>query len=317
MNIADDVTGLVGNTPVVWLRRMAEGLPARVAAKLEFYNPASSVKDRIGVAMLDAAEAAGQIGEDTIIVEPTSGNTGVALAFVCAARGYRLLLTMPESMSEERRRILHALGAELVLTPASEGMAGAVEKAEELAASDECHFLPQQFSNPANPQIHRTTTAEEIWRDTDGEVDIFVAGVGTGGTITGVGQVLKERKPEAQIIAVEPVESPVLSGGEPGSHGIQGLGAGFVPDVLNREVVDEVVQVSTEEAKRTARQLARKEGIFAGISSGAALAAALRVAERQDNRGKLLVVVLPDTGERYLTTDLFVSSPEQSVATLA
>jgi cysteine synthase A len=316
MNIADDVTRLVGNTPVVWLRRMADGLPARVAAKLEFFNPASSVKDRIGVAMLDAAESAGKITKDTVIVEPTSGNTGVALAFVCAARGYRLLLTMPESMSEERRRILRAFGAELVLTPANEGMAGAVAKAQELALSDDRHFMPQQFKNPANPEIHRTTTAEEIWRDTDGEVDIFVAGVGTGGTVTGIGEVLKERKPETQVIAVEPVESPVLSGGEPGSHGIQGIGAGFVPEVLDREVVDEVVQVNTTEAKRTARQLARKEGIFAGISSGAALAAALRLAEREANDGKLLVVVLPDTGERYLTTDLFVPSPEQSVATL-
>jgi len=305
MKIADNVTQLVGNTPLVWLSRAAEGAAARVAAKLEFFNPGSSVKDRIGVAMIEAAEQQGRIGKDTIILEPTSGNTGIALAMVCAAKGYRLALTMPESMSEERRRILKAFGAELVLTPAKEGMIGAVNRAIEMAAADSRYFVPQQFENPANPQVHRRTTAEEIWRDTEGIVDIVVAGVGTGGTITGVAEVLKARKPSVRAVAVEPAESPVLSGGAPGSHGIQGIGAGFVPKVLNRSVVDEVIQVKTKDAMAAARTLAKKEGILAGISSGAALAAALQVARRKENEGKLIVVILPDTGERYLTTDLF------------
>ena len=305
MKIASNVAQLVGNTPMVWLDHLAKGLPARVAAKLEFFNPGSSVKDRIGVSMIEAAERAGRIGPDTIILEPTSGNTGIALAMVCAARGYRLTLTMPESMSEERRRILKAFGAELVLTPAKEGMTGAVNRAREMAAKDSRYFIPQQFENPANPEVHRRTTAEEIWRDTDGAVDIVVAGVGTGGTITGVAEVIKGRKAGFRAVAVEPAESPVLSGGDPGTHGIQGIGAGFVPKVLNRDVVDEVIQVRTKDAMATARALAKKEGILAGISSGAALWAALEVARRPENQGKLVVVILPDTGERYLTTDLF------------
>ena len=305
MKIEDNVTQLVGNTPLVWLTRVTDGAVARVAAKLEFFNPGSSVKDRIGVAMIEAAESQGHIGKDTIILEPTSGNTGIALAMVCAARGYRLTLTMPESMSEERRRILRAFGAELVLTPAKEGMTGAVNRAREMAAADKRYFVPQQFENPANPDIHRRTTAEEIWRDTDGAVDIVVAGVGTGGTITGVAEALKARKPSVRVVAVEPAESPVLSGGAAGSHGIQGIGAGFVPKVLNRSVVDEVIQVKTKDAMASARALAKREGILAGVSSGAALAAALEVAKRKENTGKLLVVILPDTGERYLTTDLF------------
>jgi len=305
MKIENNVTQLVGNTPLVWLTRVADGAVARVAAKLEFFNPGSSVKDRIGVAMIEAAESQGRIGKDTIILEPTSGNTGIALAMVCAARGYRLTLTMPESMSDERRRILRAFGAELVLTPAKEGMTGAVNRAREMAAADKRYFVPQQFENPANPDIHRRTTAEEIWRDTDGAVDIVVAGVGTGGTITGVAEALKARKPSVRVVAVEPAESPVLSGGAAGSHGIQGIGAGFVPKVLNRSVVDEVIQVKTKDAMASARALAKREGILAGVSSGAALAAALEVAKRKENTGKLLVVILPDTGERYLTTDLF------------
>jgi cysteine synthase A len=305
MKIARDISELIGNTPMVWLDRMANGLPGRVAAKLEFYNPASSVKDRIGVAMIEAAEQDGRINEDTIILEPTSGNTGVALAFVCAAKGYKLTLTMPESMSVERRRILEALGAQLVLTPASEGMVGAVEVATEMAEKDDRYFMPQQFENEANPEIHRRTTAEEIWRDTEGGADVLVAGVGTGGTITGVAEVLKRRKSSFKAIAVEPVESSVLSGGEPGLHGIQGIGAGFVPKVLNLDVVVEVITVETKEAKEVARDLARKEGILVGISSGAAVLAALEVARRPESEGKLIVVILPDTGERYLTTDLF------------
>jgi cysteine synthase A len=305
MKIASNVAQLVGNTPMVWLDHLAKGLPARVAAKLEFFNPGSSVKDRIGVSMIEAAERLGKIGPDTIILEPTSGNTGIALALVCAARGYRLTLTMPESMSEERRRILKAFGAELVLTPAKEGMTGAVNRAREMAAKDSRYFIPQQFENPANPEVHRRTTAEEIWRDTEGAVDIVVAGVGTGGTITGVAEVIKARKAGFRAVAVEPAESPVLSGGQPGTHGIQGIGAGFVPKVLNRDVVDEVIQVWTKDATATARALAKKEGILAGISSGAALWAALEVARRPENQGKLVVVILPDTGERYLTTDLF------------
>ncbi|MBM4017552.1 MAG: cysteine synthase A [Planctomycetes bacterium] len=305
MRIASNVAQLVGNTPMVWLDRAAGGLAARVAGKLEFYNPGSSVKDRIGVSMIEAAEREGRIGPDTIILEPTSGNTGIALALVCAAKGYRLTLTMPESMSEERRRILKAFGAELVLTPAREGMTGAVNRAREMAAQDGRYFIPQQFENPANPEVHRRTTAEEIWRDTDGRVDIFVAGVGTGGTITGVAEAIKARKPSFRAVAVEPAESPVLTGGQPGQHGIQGIGAGFVPAVLNRAAVDEVIQVRTRDAIAAARELARREGIFAGISSGAALHAARIVAARTENQGKLLVVVLPDTGERYLTTDLY------------
>ena len=305
MRIAEDVTRLIGNTPLVRLARIADGLAAEVVAKLEFFNPLSSVKDRIGLAMIEAAERQGRIGKDTVILEPTSGNTGVALAFVCAARGYKLVLTMPESMSEERRGILRALGAELVLTPREGGMAGAVQKAREMAAADPRYFVPQQFENPANPEVHRRTTAEEIWRDTDGRVDIVVAGVGTGGTITGVADALKQRKPSVKAVAVEPAESAVLSGRPPGSHGIQGIGAGFVPEVLRRDLVDEVIAIATPEAMKTARSLARREGIFAGISSGAALAAALQVAAREENRGRLLVVILPDTGERYLTTDLY------------
>jgi cysteine synthase A len=305
MKIANDVTELVGNTPLVRLARMGEGLPGRVVAKLESFNPVSCVKERIGLSMIEAAERDGKINKDTIILEPTSGNTGIALAFVGAARGYKVMLTMPESMSEERRRILRAFGAELILTPASEGMVGAIEKAEELAAQDARYFVPQQFKNPANPEIHRTTTAEEIWRDTDGEADFVVAGVGTGGTITGVAEVIKERKPSFKAVAVEPAGSPVLSGGKPGSHKIQGIGAGFVPEVLNRDIIDEVIRVETQDAVATARALARKEGILAGISSGAAAWAALEVARRQENDGKLIVAILPDTGERYLTTDLF------------
>jgi len=308
VKIAGNITELIGDTPLVWLDRVARGLGARIAAKLEFFNPASSVKDRIGLAMIEAAERGGQISHDTILLEPTSGNTGIALAFVCAAKGYRLALTMPESMSQERRQILKALGAELILTPATEGMVGAVERARQLAAEDRRYFIPQQFENPANPQAHSRTTAEEIWRDTDGKVDILVAGVGTGGTITGVAEVIKCRKPSFVAIAVEPSESPVLSGGEPGSHGIQGIGAGFVPRVLNREIVDEVITVNTARSVTAARRLASKEGILAGISSGAALCAATQVAKRRQNKGKLIVVVLPDTAERYLTTNMFVET---------
>jgi len=308
MKIAKNVTELIGNTPLVWLDRIGEGLPARIAGKLESFNPAASVKDRIGLAMIEAAEREGRINADTIILEPTSGNTGVALAFVCAAKGYKVALTMPESMSLERRYILEAFGAEVILTPAEKGMPGAVERAKELAAQDSRYFIPQQFENPANPEIHRRTTAEEIWRDTDGQVDIVVAGVGTGGTITGVAEVIKSRKPSLWAVAVEPAESPVLSGGDPGPHRIQGIGAGFVPEVLNRDVVDEIVTVQTEEAIKVTRRLAREEGILAGISSGAAVRAALEVAAREENKGRLIVVVLPDTGERYLTTDLFTTS---------
>jgi cysteine synthase A len=300
-----DITRTIGNTPLVRLNRVTKGLPATVLAKLESFNPLGSVKDRIGVNMIEAAEQAGLIHEDTVIVEPTSGNTGVGLAFVCAARGYRLILTMPDTMSIERRRLLQALGAELILTPGAEGMPGAVRKAEELAAQDSRYFIPQQFKNPANPEIHRRTTAEEIWRDTDGEVDVVVAGVGTGGTITGIAEVLKDRKPGFQAIAVEPSASPVLSGGKPGPHKIQGIGAGFVPDVLRVDLIDEVIQVANEDAAATARRLAKEEGILAGISSGAAAFAALQVAARPENAGRLIVVILPDTGERYLSTGLF------------
>jgi cysteine synthase A len=305
MSIAEDVTQLVGNTPLVRLNRVTEGAVADVVAKLEFFNPANSVKDRIGVAMLDAAEQAGLIKPDTIILEPTSGNTGIALAMVAAARGYRIVLTMPETMSVERRMLLRAYGAELVLTPGSEGMPGAIAKAEELAKTDQRYFVPQQFENPANPAIHRATTAEEVWRDTDGKVDIFVSGVGTGGTITGVAQVIKERKPSAQFVAVEPAASPVLSGGQKGPHPIQGIGAGFVPPVLDLDLVDEVITVGNDDSLNLARRLAAEEGLLVGISSGAAAVAALQVARRPENEGKLVVVVLPDFGERYLSTPLF------------
>ena len=305
MRIANDVTQLIGNTPLVRLRRLTEGAGADVVAKLEFYNPAHSVKDRIGVAMIDAAEKAGKIKPDTIILEPTSGNTGIALAFVCAARGYKLALTMPDTMSKERRLLLRAYGAELILTPGSEGMPGAIRKAEELAATDPRYFIPQQFKNPANPEIHRQTTAEEIWRDTDGTADILVAGVGTGGTITGVGEVIRARKPSFKCIAVEPAASPVLSGGPKGPHPIQGIGAGFVPDVLNTGIYDEVIQVKNEDAFATARRAAREEGLLVGISSGAAIWAAVEVARRQENAGKLIVVIVPSFGERYLSTPLF------------
>ena len=307
MKIAQNVTELIGNTPLVRIRRLAEGSVAEVVAKLEFFNPAHSVKDRIGAAMIDAAERAGLIKPDTIILEPTSGNTGIALAMVCAARGYKCALTMPESMSKERRILLRAYGAELILTPAAEGMAGAIRKAEELARSDPRYFIPQQFQNPANPEIHRKTTAEEIWRDTDGRADILVAGVGTGGTITGVGEVIKSRKPSFQVVAVEPDASPVLSGGQKGPHPIQGIGAGFVPQVLNTAVYDEVVRVKSDDAFETARRAAREEGLLIGISSGAALWAALQVSRRPDNAGKLIVVIIPSFGERYLSTALYAN----------
>jgi cysteine synthase A len=303
--IADDVTKLVGNTPLVKLNRITLGLEVTILAKLESFNPLSSVKDRIGVSMIRAAEKDGFIKEDTIILEPTSGNTGIALAFVCAAKGYKLTLTMPDTMSLERRGLLKAFGAELILTSGSEGMKGAVKKAEELAESNPRYFIPQQFKNPANPEIHRKTTAEEIWRDTEGKVDILVAGVGTGGTITGVAEVIKKRKPGFKAIAVEPKDSPVLSGGEPGSHKIQGIGAGFVPDVLRMDLVDEVIQVSNEDAAETARRLTEEEGLFVGISSGAAAWVAIKAGKRKENKGKLIVVILPDTGERYLSTELF------------
>jgi cysteine synthase A len=307
MKIADDVTELVGNTPLVRLRRVTNGAAAEVAAKLEFYNPANSVKDRIGVAMIEAAERAGVIQPDTIFVEPTSGNTGIALAFVCAARGYKLVLTMPETMSKERRMLLRAYGAELLLTPGSEGMAGAIRKAEELVASDSRYLLLQQFKNTANPEIHRRTTAEEIWRDTDGNVDILVAGVGTGGTITGVGEAIKARKPSFRCIAVEPDASPVLSGGQKGPHPIQGIGAGFVPEVLNTKIYDEIVRVKGDDALEMARRMAREEGLLVGISSGAATWAAVQVAQRVENAGKLIVVIIPSFGERYLSTALFAN----------
>ncbi len=306
MRIASNATDLVGNTPLVRLNRVTGGAAAEVVAKLEFYNPAHSVKDRIGVAMIDAAEKAGLIKPDTIIVEPTSGNTGIALAFVAAARGYKLKLFMPETMSKERRALLRAYGAELELTPGPEGMGGAIARAEALAASDpERYFLPQQFKNPANPEIHRRTTAEEIWADTDGKVDFLVAGIGTGGTITGVGEVIKARKPSFQAIAVEPDASPVLSGGQKGPHPIQGIGAGFVPAVLNTQIYDEIIRVKNEDALETARRTAREEGLLVGISSGAAIWAALQVAHRPENAGKLIVVIIPSFGERYLSTPLF------------
>jgi len=305
MKIAASVTDLVGNTPLVRINRLSAGLKAEVLAKLEFYNPAHSVKDRIGVAMIEAAEAAGKIKPDTIIVEPTSGNTGIALAFVCAARGYKLTLTMPESMSRERRALLRAYGAELILTPAAEGMNGAIKRAEDLAASDPRYFMPQQFKNPANPAIHRKTTAEEIWRDTDGRADILVAGIGTGGTITGVGEVLKEKKPSFRVVAVEPDASPVLSGGAKGPHPIQGIGAGFIPDILNTKIYDEVVRVKADDAFAYARRMAKEEGLLVGISSGAAIWAAIEVAKRAESAGKMIVVIIPSFGERYLSTPLF------------
>jgi cysteine synthase A len=305
MNVANDVTELIGNTPLVRIQRMAAGAGAQLLAKLEFYNPAHSVKDRIGLAMIEAAEAAGQVGPDTIFLEPTSGNTGIALAMVCAARGYRCTLVMPDTMSRERRALLRAYGAELVLTPGSEGMLGAIRRAEQLAESDPRYLMPQQFNNPANPDAHRRTTAEEIWRDTDGQVDILVAGVGTGGTITGVGEVIKARKPAFQCIAVEPEASPMLSQGVKGPHPIQGIGAGFVPAVLNTKVYSEVICVKNEDAFATARTAARSEGLLVGISSGAALWAALQVARRPENAGKVIVVVIPSFGERYLSTALY------------
>lgn len=306
--VYNDITETVGRTPLVRLNRIATGARAKVLAKLESFNPLGSIKDRIGVSMIRDAEEKGLIGKDTTIVEPTSGNTGVGLAFVCAARGYRLILTMPDTMSMERRQLLRVLGAELVLTPGSQGMAGAVARAEGLVEGTPSAFMPQQFKNPANPAIHRQTTAEEIWQDTDGEVDVLVAGVGTGGTITGIAEAIKERKPQFRAVAVEPADSPVLSGGEAGPHRIQGIGAGFVPDVLRTDLIDEVVRVTNEDAGETARRLAREEGILVGISSGAAAHAALEVARRRDYAGKLIVVILPDTGERYLSTWLFADS---------
>ena len=306
--IAKDSTELVGNTPLVRLNRITEGLKAEVVAKLESFNPLGSVKDRIGMSMIVAAEEMGLINKDTVIVEPTSGNTGIALAFVCAARGYKLILTMPDTMSLERRRLLSVFGAELVLTPGVEGMPGAIKKAEQLVVENPDYLMPQQFRNPANPEVHRLTTAEELWRDTDGKIDILVSGVGTGGTITGVAEVIKPRRPQFEAIAVEPVDSPVLSGGKPGAHKIQGIGAGFIPDVLRMDLVDEIIKVTNEDAGIMTRRLAKEEGILAGISSGAATWVALEVAKRPANKGKLIVVVLPDTGERYLSTWLFQES---------
>ncbi len=305
MKIANNITQLVGNTPLVRLQRMANGTRAEVVVKLESFNPAHSVKDRIGVAMIDAAEKAGLIHPGSVIVEPTSGNTGIALAMVCAARGYACVLTMPDTMSKERRMLLRAYGAELVLTPGSDGMQGAIDKAVEMAKADRRYFIPQQFTNPSNPEIHRRTTAEEIWQETDGRVDVLVAGVGTGGTITGVGEVIKARKPEFKVVAVEPEGSPVLSGGLKGSHMLQGIGAGFVPEVLNTHIYDEIIRVKNDEALETARRLAREEGLLVGISSGAAVWAALRVAGRDETAGKLVVVIAPDFGERYLSTALY------------
>ena len=304
-NVYSDVTRTIGGTPLVRLNRMAGGLPATLLAKLEFRNPVGSVKDRIGLAMIEAAERQGLIHSDTLIVEPTSGNTGIALAFVCAAKKYRLMLTMPETMSVERKKLLKHLGAELVLTPGSEGMKGAIKRAQDILAQNPGAYMPNQFGNPANPEIHRKTTAEEIWQDTGGEADILVAGVGTGGTITGVSEVIKSRKPSFKTVAVEPAASPVLSGGKPGPHKIQGIGAGFVPEVLNTRIIDEIITVTNDEAFETARDLAKVEGILAGISSGAAVAAALKVAHRPENKDKKIVVILPSTGERYLSTELF------------
>ena len=303
--IADDITQLIGNTPLVKLQKITKGIKAEIIAKLESFNPCASVKDRIGLSMIEAAEREGRIKRNTVIVEPTSGNTGIALAFVCAAKGYKLLLTMPETMSVERRQLLASLGAELILTPGSKGMMGAVKRAEELIAENPHYFMPQQFENPANPEIHRKTTAMEIWNDTDGKVDILVAGVGTGGTITGVAEVIKKKKPAFEAIAAEPLDSPVLSGGNPGPHKIQGWGPGFIPGVLRLDLVDEIVKVSYEDAKRVTKRLAREEGILVGVSAGGAVWAALEVGKRAENKNKMIVVMLPDTGERYLTTDLF------------
>jgi len=311
MKIANNVTDLIGNTPLVRLNRITAGTTAEVLAKLEFYNPAHSVKDRIGAAMIDEGEKAGLINKDTVIVEPTSGNTGIALAMVAAARGYKIILTMPETMSKERRLLLRAYGAELVLTPGPDGMGGAIRKAEEIVASEpEKYFLPQQFKNQANPEIHRRTTAEEIWRDTDGKVDFLVSGVGTGGTITGTSEVLKSRKPSFKAIAVEPDASPILSGGVKGPHPIQGIGAGFVPEVLNTKIYDEIIRVKNDDAFSIARRMAREEGLLVGISSGAATWAALQVANREENAGKLIVVIIPSFGERYLSTPLFADLAE-------
>lgn len=306
-NIYEDITKTIGNTPLVKINRLNKGAKATVLVKVESFNPLSSVKDRIGVALIEAAEKKGLINKDTVIIEPTSGNTGVALAFVAAAKGYKLILTMPDTMSMERRQLLKIFGAELVLTEGSKGMTGAIQKAEELLKKYKNSFMPQQFNNPANPEIHRQTTAEEIWKDTDGKIDFLVAGVGTGGTITGTGELLKKRNPNIKIIAVEPADSPVLSGGNPGPHKLQGIGAGFVPKVLNKNIIDEIVKVEAEQAGNTARNLAKDEGILAGISSGAALWAGLEIAKREDAAGKTIVVILPDTGERYLSTWLFAS----------
>ena len=312
--IAKNLTDLIGNTPLLELSNFNKkhNLDATIIAKLESFNPAGSVKDRIGFAMIETAEKQGLLNKDSVIIEPTSGNTGIALAFVAAAKGYRLIIALPETFSIERRNLMKALGAELILTPGSEGMKGAIRRATELAAATPNSFLPQQFKNLANPEIHRKTTAEEIWRDTDGDVDIFIAGIGTGGTITGVGEVLKAKKPGVQIIAVEPADSPVLSGGNPGPHKIQGIGAGFVPDVLNVSVIDEIIKVTNDQAFETSRQLARSEGLLVGISSGAAAYAALEVAKRPENKGKKIVVILPDTGERYLSTVLYQFQDEQA-----
>jgi cysteine synthase A len=308
MNIAGDVTELIGNTPLVRLRNVVKDTRAEIICKLEFFNPCGSIKDRIGVSMIEAAEKEGRLKKGTVVVEPTSGNTGIALAFVCAAKGYKLILTMPDTMSIERRSMLQAFGAEIVLTPGCEGMRGAVKKAEKIVRKNSKAFMPQQFKNPANPEIHRKTTALEIWKDTDGKVDVLVSGVGTGGTLTGVAEVLKKRKPSLKAVAVEPSDSPVLSGGKPGPHRIQGIGAGFIPDVLNRRVIDEIVRVTNDEAVSCARRLAREEGLFAGISSGAAVHAAIEVAQREEYQKKLIVVILPDLGDRYLSTELFQES---------